>query len=261
MKKTPNNLISENISSIIFLILLWIGPAPLIGQKITQQNPVINGDSILITYNLEGVVKDQVFEIKVYSSPTRSEPLKLVYGDVGPNIKPGKYKQIVWQAKKEINGFKGNLNIHLEGKVVYTPFDEVRIMGAKRLVKGKTYNVTWLGGASDQLINMDFTRKDKIILSKQNLPNVGLAKLTIPRNIKAGKNYYLKISMAKDADNRFQIPNLTIRRRIPLGLEIIGFTTIGIATSYYFLIWKPGGNEPFINQDQDLPVPPKRPPN
>jgi hypothetical protein len=135
---------------ILILLLLFLGYTSTICQRITQYVPVNKGDTIIINYNLEGLVKFQVFEVKVYTSFNRSYPIHCASGDIVPNIKFGQNHKIYWNAKKELDGFKGDIRIYLEATVELTPFENVKISRTKKLIMGKTYKLTWEGSEKDK---------------------------------------------------------------------------------------------------------------
>ncbi len=241
-----------------FLILSWILPRFLIGQKISQQFPDVKGDTIIIHYNLEGVVPNQVFIINVYTSYNDSEPVKYVSGVVGPGIKPGENKIIIWQAKKEIRGFKGKLTINLQATVQFTPLENLKLSAYKKLKRGKSYDIFWQGGEYRQPLKIDLIKNDQTIFSSIIPNDSGYAKLDIPKRIKPAKNYILKLSMTSSPNNYTQINGIIIKRKMPVVLSI-GIIATSIATAYCLnYIFNNNSSESNI-PDQVLPFPPPHP--
>jgi hypothetical protein len=245
-------------SCILTVLLFFAGYSSALCQKITSQTPVISGDSIIISYDLEGLVSSQLFEVRAYSSFNQSDPLKTVSGDVGKNIRPGKNRKIIWLAKNELKNYKGDLRISLVAEVLFTPFENFKISEAKKLVRGRTYKLTWEGGEQNKEVNIALRLDERIILSKKNQANIGMAEMMIPKNMKPGGKYNLRLSMENDPGNQYQIHNIGIRRKIPTGVKILGVAAIGAVT--YLIIPQGSGEEPQVNPaNNNLPVAPDRP--
>ena len=108
----------QRILTCFALVLLF---GSLSAQKIDNVRATINGDDIIITYDLSGT-EGQEFKINLYASNSNfSKPIIKANGDIGSRITPGKDKRVVWNAKNEIPDYKGDLVIEVRG-------DQVRLL-------------------------------------------------------------------------------------------------------------------------------------
>ena len=76
--------------------------------------------------------------------------------------------------------------------------------------------------------------------------------MTLPTTVKPGKDYYFRISDAKNADQVVVTPNFEVRRKIPLLLKAIPIVAVG-GVIYVLSMDK--------NKSSDLEGPPLVPPN
>ena len=60
-----------------------------------------------------------------------------------------------------------------------------------------------------------------------NIANVGHYTLTLPRDTKAGHNYYFKITDSKNKDQVVLSPGFSVKRKMPLIAKSVLFCGIG----------------------------------
>jgi hypothetical protein len=117
------------------LLLFLLGGA----QTVTRVNAVVNGEKIDISYSLSGA-SNQYFNVSLYvtldGGVTYKGPLKLVTGDVGPNILPGN-KKIVWDALKELD--IKDKPISFEIKAQYKAIKQPKVKNVKDRVYFEPY--------------------------------------------------------------------------------------------------------------------------
>src|SRR5688572_22051402 len=79
-----------------------ISPFFSLAQKLENINARVQGNQIIIEYDLLSTGEKDRYEIALYASHNSfSSPLGLVQGDVGRNVYPGK-KKILWEARNEL---------------------------------------------------------------------------------------------------------------------------------------------------------------
>jgi len=71
---------------------------------------VQQGDQVIITYDLHGSARDFTItlELSTDDGRTYTQTPKTLRGDVGDNVRPGRGKQIVWEAIQDAKGLTGH---------------------------------------------------------------------------------------------------------------------------------------------------------
>lgn len=94
-------------------LLLFIAILPTYSQTVSNVNFLQEGQQIEIRYDLTGARFYQYFNIEVYVSTdagkTYEGPLQHASGDVGPDIKEGINKKVLWDVFKEMPTFEGDV--------------------------------------------------------------------------------------------------------------------------------------------------------
>ena len=72
----------------------------------------------------------------------------------------------------------------------------------KEFKRKRTYNLTWSGGAPQNILNFDRMKGAKKVISFPNLANVGHHSFEFPVYIKPWKNYHVRISDSKNTDEQ-----------------------------------------------------------
>lgn len=202
-------------------------------QQFTIKRIELAEQKIIIHYDLSDTVKGRTYSISVYrSNDNYINPLQHVNGDVGLEVKPGNNKKFSWDAKTELGeNFNGSVSLEIRGKL-YIPF--VRFGGFdeyKAIKRLKPYDITWSGGTSHNILNFDLYKGDKKVLTIPNIANVGHYKLTLPKDVKPGKDYRLRISDTKNKDEVVYTGTFTVKRKTPLLLKILPLVAIGVGVT------------------------------
>src|SRR5436190_8172860 len=103
---------------------------------------------IVVHYDLIDSTSNRLYTVRLYSSADNFiNPLNKVTGDVGLEVKPGKNKSIVWDAKEELGPqYRGDIELEVKGKA-YVPFITFNDFKTGRVFKrGKKTTLTWSGG-------------------------------------------------------------------------------------------------------------------
>lgn len=208
-------------------------------QEFSIRQLEMRGDQLAVHYDLIDTVKDHTYTIYVYSSKDNFlNPLEKVTGDAGLEVKPGKNRRIIWNAKEELGStFAGEVELEIRGRL-YVPF--IRFEGFQDIEvrkRGVPFLVKWSGGTRQNILNFQLYQDGKLKHTFANAPNNSEHRLTIPTSIKPGHGYYFKISDTKNKDQVVITPAFQVKRRFSLVLKAI--PVLLAAGVIYFLLPDP----------------------
>ena len=144
-----------------FLLIALIVPFLSTAQKIDNLKAVLNGDEIIITYDLTSTNAVDKFDVSIYSTHNNfSVQLQQLSGDVGRNIGVGTGKKIIWYAKNELGNFKGEISFEIRAEVLAGLIQTNQFASAKR---GKSIPITWSGGSASQDVKIELIKAVKEI--------------------------------------------------------------------------------------------------
>lgn len=133
-------------------------------------------------------------------------------------------------------------------------FSFVNPVKGKSFRRGKEQRLAWKGNDATDPVRLELFKGDKM-LSTINPVVVGNSYVwRIPAGVSLGNDYRIKIVNLKNYDNTATSPRFSIRRKVPLGLKIVGVT--GIGAIVYFVLTMDSGDE---GEDLRLPEPPVPP--
>lgn len=206
------------ILPILFTLLIKSATA----QDVNITQTELQGGDLVIHYELIDEDKDRRYTLHLYSSKDNYvQPLQNVEGDIGVDIRVGGNKKVIWHAREELgDDFNGNIGLELKGSI-YTPFvslDNFEDYGV--LKRGKPYQITWSGGRGDNILQFELYQGDKKVHVFEERPNTGKTSISLPTDVKPGKNYYFKISDTRNRDEVVYTGNFKVRRKIPLVLKL-----------------------------------------
>ncbi|HMQ01331.1 MAG TPA: hypothetical protein PKC24_16235, partial [Cyclobacteriaceae bacterium] len=127
----------------LLLILSW---HCVLAQTIENVRATVRNEFIIIEYDLRTPIPDQEFNISLFSSTNNfTEALKMVSGDVGPNVKPGINKSISWAAKSELGSYKGQITFEVRGLplIIARPYTLKSPAAGSKISHGKTLKIEW----------------------------------------------------------------------------------------------------------------------
>lgn len=218
-------------------------------QRVDNVKASINGDIIIVSFDLIAET-DETFNVNLYSSKDNfQQPLTLVTGDVGVNIKAGKGKRIEWLAKNELVDYKGTLIFEVRAFLPEPAFDPLEFVNfdLKEIKSGKSYRLQWKGGKENEKIDLmlfeDGNEKYKI----STVNNDGRYLWKIPKGNKSSTyQIQLKGETGIVASNSFQI-----KKGFPGLLVGGGALLVGGITAAIIIL------DPFGGDDgNDLPIAP-----
>lgn len=216
------------------LLVLTLLATTSFSQDLTITSVVLKGEDVLINFDLNDDDLDHKYNLSLYSSTDNYvQPLKEVEGDVGVDLTVGGNKQIIWHAKKELgDDFKGNVALEVKGKL-YIPFvtlnnfDDINSMK-----RGRPYNVTWAAGRGSNVLTFDlYNKQNELVHTFTNIANVGEYELEIPKDVKPGSDYRIKITDQRNKEDVVFTPTFKIKRKVPLYVNI-ALAGLGGSTGY-----------------------------
>lgn len=236
-------------SLILFVLTLTLFSFHAEAQRVDNVKASISGDIIIVSYDLIADT-DESFNVNLYSSKDNFEqPLTLVTGDVGVNIKSGKGKRIEWLAKNELLDYKGNLIFEVRAFLPEPAFDPLEFVNfdLKEIKSGKSYRLQWEGGKEDEKIDLilfeDGNEKYKIA----TVNNDGRYLWKIPKGNKSSTyQIQLRAETGIVASNSFQI-----KKGFPTLLVGGGALLVGGITAAIIILDPFGGEE-----GNELPIAP-----
>lgn len=195
---------------------------PAIGQKVSINKVDLDGDKIIVYYDLEDANTNHEYLLNLYSSNDNyTNPLKNVIGDAGAEVKPGVNKKMIWNIRQEYGGYKGRIALEIRGRV-YTPFVKLQDFSTSKSYKrGKTYNISWKPGSTNP-IHLELYKGNLRLDGSMNHPNNGVYTLSLPKDAKPGKDYRLKISDSRNNDEVIFSPFFKVVPKIPMAAKAAG---------------------------------------
>lgn len=239
-------------SSLTILVILLSYIAS--GQELSITSVAKQGETIIITYDLVDDV-DHKYTLSLYASNDNYvQPLEFVTGDIGIDVAVGGSKKVLWDAKKELgNDFKGNVKLELKGKL-YIPFVELTdFENLESFKRGRPYNLTWTAGRGNDVLTIDlYNAKEEIVHTFTNVANVGEYELVVPKDIKPGKDYRMRIRDQKNIEDVVYTPTFSVKRKIPFILQAMVGGAVGGAGYLILTSAEPVSSSP---EESNIPNP------
>lgn len=213
----------RNTLPVLFLLFAVAASA----QKASINKVELAGEKIIVHYDLEDSNPGHEYQINLYASQNNfATALTKVKGDVGNEIKPGSNKKIEWNIMEELGPFKGKLSLEIRGRM-FIPVARINsISEGDKLKRGKNHTVTWKPG-NNNAVNIELLKGGKVISSQLNQPNNGAHSFLIPVNAEVGKDYSLRITDTRDAENNTMSQPFAVTRKVPLLLKVVPILAVG----------------------------------
>jgi Ser-Thr-rich glycosyl-phosphatidyl-inositol-anchored membrane family len=212
------------------------------GQTFENIRPTISGDKVIITYDLKYPDPTQKFNVSLYGSHDKyTNPITPVEGNIGQNVTPGKGLRIVWDAKNSTVSLDSEIIFRLKGTLKLA----LKPLGTTAYKKGQDVKLDWVGSGASDRMNIELIRNGKVYKTlAEKTPNTFSYNWKIPKNLKAGKDYSIRLTNANLPNEVSASELIIIKPKIPLlikGLVVAG--VVGV------VIWQPWKGE----EDNNLP--------
>ncbi|MBM3178552.1 MAG: hypothetical protein FJZ78_11170 [Bacteroidetes bacterium] len=224
--------------------------ASLQAQTIANIRTQLRDGQIEIRYDLTASLDKAEFKVEVFSSYNNfSKPLVQVTGDVGSGVKPGPNKVILWQARSEAAGYKGELQFELAATpvVIAEPITLLSPKGGSVVRRGKTLRITWTGGVVDEPIEVQMVKGSDLHRKVETVSNKGSYDLKVDNGEPYGE---YQVRLLSTAGEVFSQP-FEVKKKSKLLLKV-GLPVAVAAWVYVFLSGGGGGNAV-----KELPVAPE----
>ena len=198
------------------LLLLPFLPILAFSQKIENLKATVEGEKIVITYDLTGGVPGDSYNISIFSSSNNfSAPLSLVSGDVGKGVKEGVGKRIEWESKAELRNFKGDLSFEIQAEIVAAFTLLTRTASFRR---GKTQPVQWRGGDPKQDVKIELLKAGVVEGIVGTVANRGNLDWNISSKQKTGSDYQLRLTNGSET---IQSETLSIKHKVSTLIKVL----------------------------------------
>jgi hypothetical protein len=196
-------------------------------QRASIKKVELAGEKIIVHYDLEDSNPANEYQINLYASQSNfATALTKVKGDVGNEVKAGSNKKIEWSIREELGPFKGKLSLEIRGRM-FVPIAKISsISEGDKFKRGRSHVLTWKPG-NNNAVNIELLKDGNLISSQPNQPNNGTYSLYIPPHTAIGKDYALRITDTKDADNISTSQTFAVTRRVPLLLKVVPILAVG----------------------------------
>lgn len=168
--------------------------ANLSAQSINNVQASLSGTTVIITYDLTTTDNGQKFDVEIKSSHDNfTSALKEVTGDVGPNQSAGLSKKVIWDAKKELGKFTGEISFEITATVTFTPMKFMKPTAGSGVKIGKPYSIQWKGGTPDTRLRLELLKNNTSVMDMGNISNTGTYSWNVPKTMEKGENYQFRL--------------------------------------------------------------------
>ena len=112
---------------------------------------------------------------------------------------------------------------YCQEQIQFKSFKEIKPFTFKR---GKSYEITWTGGVSTDVLTIQLVKGGVNVLEWVNVANTGQHEFKFPASLRPGKDY--SFGVVRNGDVLFTSPFFSIKRKIPLALKFSPLVVAGI---------------------------------
>jgi hypothetical protein len=209
------------------IVVFMLAGTVAYAQRASIKKVELAGEKIIVYYDLEDSNPANEYQISLYASQSNFvTALTKVKGDVGTEVKAGSNKKIEWNIREELGPYKGKLALEIRGKM-FVPVAKINnISEGDKLKRGKNHLLTWKPGNSNP-INIELLKNGTPVNSQVNQPNNGSYSFFIPQTAAVGKDYTLRITDTKDAENVTISQPFAVTRKVPLMFKVLPIVVVG----------------------------------
>lgn len=221
--------------------LLMTMALTLYGQRAQITWIEVEGNKIIVHYSLEDTNPNHEYLINLFSSQDNfTTALTKVEGDVGPEVKPGSNKAIVWDITRELGEYDGAITFELRGRV-FVPYVKLNPFQVnQRFKRGTNVQLTWISGNPNGQVNIELFKGADRYPVENNVPNSGRYDWHLPASQKEGAGYKLRFTNPKDRNDFVESTEFVIKPKIPLMAKVAGIAAIGAGIVIYVISNKEG---------------------
>ena len=223
-------------------------------QTVTIKRVELAGEKVIVHYDLEDNSPGREYLLNLYASKDNYvAPLTKVKGDVGGEVKPGNGRRLEWNLMQEYGGYKGKLTLEIRGKV-FVPFVKLKNFDTNKIYKrGKNYDIAWRPGNTNP-IHIELYKGSQRVSGELNHPNNGAYSMSVGSKVKPGKDYRLKITDSKKADEIIYSDYFQVKPKLPFVVKLI--PALAVVGGIAFLAGGSGGESAASTVVEDIKDPP-----
>ena len=213
----------------LFVLAILLAPLWVSAQEVSNVRAERSVDNVIIYYDLKGPSAESLFEVNLFGSHNNfTEPLKLVSGDIGTRINPGPNKQVIWKAKEELVNYRGEIIFEIRATVLGGYYMVNNPSAASSFKRGKLMPINWTGGASGENVKLELLKDDtRTTTISESTSNQGSFIWTIPKGLKTGKGYQVKVSNTRNYEQQGVSKTFKLKK-FPVGITVfLGAAAIG----------------------------------
>ena len=245
----PDSIRGYSVMGLKLCFLFILLACASYAQRIDNLTTVLAGENIEITFDLIDDAGGQTFDVQLFSSHNNyTTPLQYVSGDIGEEVSPGTGKKVIWEAKKELGKYKGEIYLEIRG-IVTPPF--VRILtpnAGDKFKPGKSMLIQWDSDVTGD-IGIDLYRNGSKVTSVANTTNTGKYSWTLSKQTAKNDGYYMVFTSSAKPGKRVESQQFTVSGGVPIwaiaGIVVVG-GVVGVLVSD-----PPGGG----TETMDIPDP------
>ena len=227
------------MKNLLIGICLLVILNPIFGQQFENIKAEIDNDEVTVYYDLISPNPNGLYHVDIYGSHDQySSALKLVRGDVGGNITPGRGKSISWLIGSELKNYDGLINFELRGSPVSSsrPSKSMKLSlltpnSSSRFKVDNAYSITWSGGSNTDHVNLQlYLKKRKVHDIASKWENSGNLNFKIPGQLSTSGKYWITIVDTGDPANNDKTPYFRIKnpRRDFYNIALMGITVASL---------------------------------
>lgn len=256
---TTNSTLLKYFCAILMSIGLFYNST--MAQTISNVRARVEGDKVIVIYDLIESEPGQLFKIKLKSSKD-NYTLQLVQvsgNGIGEEVSPGDDKVITWYPKDELGyrDFTGSLLFKVVGSVSSAPLKIINPIAKTKQKRGKHMTLVYSGGKSGEALKIDLLKGGVLVKtfgqSENSNPvslrgikkkyielgeNYKFKKLKIPsKGIKKGKDYRVRITSVQRPENYVESSRFKIKKKTPWLFRKLPLLAVMGGAYYYYITY------------------------
>jgi len=221
------------MKNIYFLVIgLSFISIQLKGQSITNVKATLDGNNVIISYDLKAAVKGQKFDVIIKSSKDGFvNALSKVTGDLGSGQIAGTGKKIIWEAKEELGVYKGVVSFEITATVIFTPIQFLQPIADTQVKIGKPYTLEWKGGTLDRNLKLELLKNNNQVMEMGTINNTGSYTWNVPKTMQKGDNYQFKLSDASQPNDAIVSIGFNLQKKKSALVFVIPIALVGVGAA------------------------------
>jgi hypothetical protein len=219
----------------IYVCFTLLGGHSAFCQVIENIRSSVDGDKIVIEYDLPKIPANAWIDIKAYGSHNSfSSPLTNVTGANGKITSIGASNKLVWNYGNVLDNFNGDLSFEIEAEVI---FKLTFVKPKKSVRRGKDNTFSWTGGRPEEYVRLKLIAPGSDVVWEKDVPNkVGMLKVNPRPKLALSKEYQIELSTKDDTT----IVPIQMKRKVSR-FWIVSPIVLAAGAGAYFLFF---GEEP-----------------